>query len=191
MAKTSRIRFRADDDKLRELILYIADLSSQDIHFGATKLNKLLFYSDFLAYQRFGHSITSQEYQALPQGPAPRRLKPIIESMQRSGELRIEPRRRFNRKQLRSMAGRPPNLSQFTMDEVDLVKDVIMRFWNMNAAAISEESHWFLGWRLANEGETIPYSTVLIGNRKPTAREQRRAYALQKLAREVLSGTHQ
>jgi hypothetical protein len=190
VATSTGKRFHPDDNKLRELILYVADLSSQDAHFGAIKLNKLLFYADFLAYQRFGHPITGQEYQALPQGPAPRHLKPVMDRMQRTGELRIERKRRFNRTQLRPMPSRLPDLSQFTKDEVDLVREMIARFWNMNATQISEESHLFLGWQLANEGETIPYSMVLIGNRKPTEREKRRALGLQKLAREMLAGTH-
>ena len=185
----ARKQQKPDDEKLRELILYIADLSSQDIHFGAIKLNKLLFYADFLAYQRFGQSITGQEYQALPQGPAPRRLKPILERMQRNGDLRIQPTRRFNRIQKRPVVGRGADLSKFSNEERDLIRETIARFWNMNATQISEESHMFLGWQLASEGETIPYSSVLIGNRKPTEREMRKAYALQKLAREVLAGT--
>jgi hypothetical protein len=181
---------RPDDAKLRELILYIADLSSHDVHFGAIKLNKLLFYADFLAYQRFGQPITGQEYQALPQGPAPRHLKPVIDRMERMGELRFERKRRFNRIQHRPVAGRGADLSKFTKEETDLIREVIRRFWDMNATQISEESHFFLGWQVANEGETIPYSTVLIGNRKPTEREKRKAKALQKLASEVLAGAH-
>jgi antitoxin SocA-like protein len=181
---------KPDDGKLREMILYICDLSSQDPHFGATKLNKLLFYADFLAYQRFGHPITGQEYMALPQGPAPRRLKPVTDRMERAGELRFEFRRRFNRVQKRPIAGRGADLSAFTNEERDLLREVVGRFWNMNATQISEESHLFLGWQLAKEGDAIPYSTVLIGNRQPTEKQKRKAYALQKLASEMLAGSH-
>jgi len=81
-------RQQGDDEKLRELIIYVSMLSQQDRNFGATKLNKLLFYTDFLAYQRFGTAITGQEYQALPQGPAPKRLKPIIERMKVAGDIK-------------------------------------------------------------------------------------------------------
>jgi hypothetical protein len=181
---------REDDEKLRELILYIADLCVQDSRFGAIKLNKLLFYADFLAYQRFGHSITGQDYQALPQGPAPRRLKPVVERMKRAGDLQIESRRLFRRIQLRPIAQRGPDLSKFSSDELALVREVIQRFWKMNATQISDESHLFLGWKLADERETIPYSTVLIGNRKPTEAERRKGRALQKVAREALAGKH-
>jgi Protein of unknown function (DUF4065) len=111
-------RPRTDDEKLQELILYVSDLCGQDAHFGAIKLNKLLFYADFLSYQRTGKSITGQEYQALPQGPAPRRLKPVVARSEKAGDLAIEPRRRFNRTQLRPVARRGANLSHFTHDDL-------------------------------------------------------------------------
>jgi hypothetical protein len=179
---------RPNDEKLRELILYLSDLCAGDRHFGAVKLNKLLFYADVLAYQRYGQAITGQEYQALPQGPAPRRLKPVIEKMKKAGEFRTEERVSGRFRQLRPTAGRLPNLSKFTTKENDLILEVVQRFWNLNAKQISEESHLFLGWQLANDGETIPYSTVLIGNRKPTDAERRKGRALQKLAKEALAG---
>lgn len=173
------------------MILYLADLSAQDRHFGAVKLNKLLFYADVLAYQRYGRSITGQEYQALDQGPAPRRLKPVTDKMRAANEFRIQEVRRGGRfRQLRPVAGRMPNLAKFTKEEKDLINEVVQRFWNLNATQISEESHYFLGWKLAKKGETIPYSTVLIGTRKPTEHEKRTGRALQKLAKEALAGSH-
>ena len=84
---------RPDDEKLRELILYIANLSQQDRSFSAAKLNNLLFHADFLAYQKFGSSITGQEYLAHPEGPAPKRLKAISESMRRECDLNFERRK--------------------------------------------------------------------------------------------------
>jgi hypothetical protein len=83
-----------------------------------------------------------------------------------------------------------PNLSLFTKQEKDLIFEVVQRFRNFNATQISDESHLFLGWKLANRNETIPYGLVLIGNRKPTDAERRKGRALQKLAREALAGAH-
>jgi len=70
-----------DDNKLRELILYIADKSETDPTFGEIKLNKILFYSDFIMYWKTGNSITRHEYMKLGQGSAPRRLLPIQEKL--------------------------------------------------------------------------------------------------------------
>jgi len=179
-----------DDEKLQELILYLAYLSERDRNFGAVKLNKLLFYADFLAYQKFGTSITSQQYQAFPKGPAPKRLKPVIERMKRSGCLVIQKERKFRFSQLRPIALRAPALHKFSGEQTDLVRDVVTRFWELNATQISDESHLFLGWQLGIQGETIPYSVVLIGTRKPTQAERRKGRALQKLAKEALAGAH-
>src|SRR5258705_13086147 len=80
----------SDDSKMKELILYVAKASQDDFSFGAVKLNKLLFYADFLSYLRRGKSITDQEYFALREGPAPRRFLPIREEMKNSGEIAIQ-----------------------------------------------------------------------------------------------------
>lgn len=51
-----------DDDKFKELILFICERSEGDSPFGAIKLNKLLFFTDFVSYSRFGHAVTWHEY---------------------------------------------------------------------------------------------------------------------------------
>jgi hypothetical protein len=183
-------RQRPSDEKLRELIIYVSTLSERDPKFGAIKLNKLLFYADFLAYQRFGTAITGQEYQALEHGPAPKRLKPIMDRMERSGDVKIEARKVGRVRQLRAVPIRTANLSVFSEQELDLVQEVVRRFRDANARQISDESHLFLGWQLGIQGETIPYSTVLIGTRKPTDQERRKGRALQKFAKEALAGSH-
>ena len=75
-------------EKLRGLILHICIRSEDDEAFGAVKLNKLLFFSDFLAFVRLGKAITGQEYQKLDHGPAPRRMLLVIREMERSGVIR-------------------------------------------------------------------------------------------------------
>lgn len=73
-------------DKFRELILYVARETEDDPKCGATKLNKILFYADFLAYRELGSSLSGQTYQRLEHGPAPRGIVPAVEAMQESGE---------------------------------------------------------------------------------------------------------
>ena len=67
-----------DDEKFKELVLYVCHKSAGDAPFGATKLNKLLFYADFLAYKQLGSAVTKHAYQRLPNGPAPRAILPIL-----------------------------------------------------------------------------------------------------------------
>jgi hypothetical protein len=184
MAKRAR-PFRPDDAKLRELILLISSLSEGDPTFGAVKLNKLLFHCDFSAYLTYGRPITGQEYFALKQGPAPRRLLPITKSMQARKELAYQQTEYYGRIQQRPIALRKPNLQLFTAQEVALVDSIILKWRGKNATEVSDRSHLFIGWKVVGERETIPYSTALIGKRRPTAEERERGAALEDRAVEI------
>jgi hypothetical protein len=177
-----------DEQKLRELIVYLASLSEPgDEFWGAIKLNKLLFYIDFVAYRRFGKSVTGQEYQCQRLGPTPRKLPPLITKMKQAGDIREKRVMFHGREQIRTVALRRANKEMFAKDEIDLIHETVSRFWKMSASEISEESHTFLGWKVAEIGETIPYGMVLIGNRKPTEKEAKLGKRLQKLAGEALT----
>jgi hypothetical protein len=158
-------------DKLKELILYIATESEGDDRFGAIKLNKILFYSDFAAYRTLGKSITGAEYQKLGEGPAPRELLLCRKEMERKNEIEIEFRPYFNGVQQRLVARRPPRLSKFSKIELSIVDQVIEAFWSKNGREVSEESHKEYGWRLANEYETIPYSASFFSSEPLTAEQ--------------------
>lgn len=165
-------------DKLRELILYISNLSEADEAFGSIKLNKLLFFSDFLAYLELGASITDQEYQKLKNGPAPRVMLPLINDMQVVKQLAIAEHRYFGRTQKRPLALREANLTRFSGHEIALVDSVLRLFKEHNATKISELSHNFAGWELAEEGETIPYGSALLETKPLTLQERQWAHDL-------------
>jgi len=171
-----------NEEKFRELLIYIALCSEGDDAFGAVKLNKLLFLSDFLAYLRLGKAITWAEYQALPNGPAPVRLVPIREELQSEGAIAERPEHYYGYEKNRTLALRRPDLRLFSSEEIDIVRQVIDNWWGRSAKEISDFSHNFIGWQLADDGETIPYSIALISSREPSKQEV--AYGLS-LADEV------
>ncbi|MEK6324973.1 MAG: Panacea domain-containing protein [Acidobacteriota bacterium] len=170
------------DARLRELILLIAIRSEGDEPFGAVKLNKLLFKADFSAYVNFGEPITGQEYQALPQGPAPRRMKPILDEMKADGDIAIRTHDYYGKDQQRTFAQRSPDISRFTFAEIELVDRLIKECWGKDATTMSFMSHQFVGWKLAGTGETIPYCVALVDSREPTSEEVKRGLALESLA---------
>ena len=59
-----------EHNKLKELILYVAGRLAGDRFGGATKLNKVLYFSDFAHVRMHGRPITGAEYQKLENGPA-------------------------------------------------------------------------------------------------------------------------
>lgn len=184
----SRVRFNAShrwtpqDKKLREAVLYIADKCQGDETFGATKQNKLLFYADFLAYLNFGEAITGQEYFKLGKGPAPRRWLPVKEQMLRDGDIKIKAHEYYGFPQNRTVPLRKPNLNAFSAEQLALIDKIIEVHRGKTASEISEESHGFIGWKLADDQETIPYPVALVSTQELTAQETKHGQTLEATA---------
>ncbi|HEY5058024.1 MAG TPA: Panacea domain-containing protein [Gaiellaceae bacterium] len=159
------MEFEFNQDKFKELVLYIAEKSETDPWFGATKLNKLLFYSDFLAYGYFGKPITGAVYQKLEHGPAPKKLLPLRAEMIREGSLGIRRERMLKFSQKRPTALRSPDVAVFDAEELDLVDRIIRLFCDRSASEVSRISHDELCWQLAGEKEEIPYQSVFLSTR--------------------------
>jgi hypothetical protein len=152
---------KAQLDKFAELMLYVAKVCADDPKFGATKLNKILFFSDFLAYRKWGKSITGATYQRLDHGPAPKCLLPVQQHLRRDRSLAIQEIDRYGLKQKRPVALRDPNLDAFDADEIALVNEVVKALHDANAADASELSHGFW-WHIAKAGEEIPIQVSLV-----------------------------
>jgi hypothetical protein len=174
-----------NDAKMAELILYVSDRCQLDPGYGATKLNKILFYADFIYYATRGTSITDQEYMRLDNGPVPRRLVPIREGLIENFELIVRNQPYGTLQQKRPIALRDPDLSAFTGDEIAMVDSLITTFWGKTAKEVSDILHRFDGWKLAADRETIPFEAALISECEPD--EDDYDYARQ-LGRELVTG---
>lgn len=152
-----------DEDKLKELVLYIAARTSEDSNAGAVKLNKYLYFADFTAVRKLGHPITGAEYQRLSHGPAPRRLLPVRDALVRQGDARLEKRIDgfgYGHDVLVPLReARPGSLS---MAETEVVDEVIDRLHSLTATEVSDVSHREAGWQVVAEGDTIPYELAFV-----------------------------
>src|ERR1041384_212988 len=99
-----------DEHKFRELVLYIADRCQDDPRFGATKLNKILFYADFLHYGESGTPLTGATYRKLEHGPAPKQLLPTQTKLVSDGSAALSKRERYGYVQKRIVALRDADL---------------------------------------------------------------------------------
>lgn len=159
-----------DEEKLKELILYIADKAAHDPTFGDTKLNKVLFFADFFAYGFHGAPITGAEYQKLRFGPAPRKLLPARRALANEGAVEVITKGRAFQATL-TRAKRKANTRLFSTVQLDLVDEVFQMLEDDTAVAASEFSHdTSAGWQLVEMGETIPYETVFVSTTKPPRR---------------------
>ena len=148
---------------LRELILYISQKCADDPTFCATKLNKILFFSDFFSFYRFGEPISGIEYQRLPNGPAPKKLVPVREEMLSNGEIAMQKNSFFNKQQHRCVSLRDPDLNGFKGRDIALLDEVIEKLRGKTAKDVSEMSHQ-RAWRIAKDQESIPYEAVFLSD---------------------------
>ena len=161
-----------DEPKLAELMLYVADQMKDEPSFGATVLNKILFFSDFLAYRGNGTPITGALYQKLPHGPAPRRLLPVQQGLINDRSASLESRDHLGFTQKRLVALRNADVTMFSTAEKDLVDQVVVTLRRATATRVSQLSHVIsVGWQIAEMGEEIPYSSVFLSSQKPTKAE--------------------
>jgi hypothetical protein len=157
------------DARLRELILHIASQCEQHARFGATKLNKILYYADFISFARYGEPITGADYMKLPQGPAPVRLVPVRDDMLRKNEILIRQRPFSRGIQHRIIALREPNYDVFKPRDIALVDEIIHALAGHTADEVSDLSHG-IAWRIAGDRDLIPYEAILLA--EPVLRPQ-------------------
>jgi hypothetical protein len=157
-------------DKLRELTLYVAWLRRDDPHFGATLLNKCLYYADFDSYFHTGFPITGVEYMKEKFGPVPRNFSELKADMQKKGEVALRTETYGEMAVERMIPVREANLALFTGPEIALVNAVVDKLSQSTATAVSRMSHGHI-WAILEMHETIPYNAAFISDAPPTARD--------------------
>jgi len=156
-----------NDARLRELVVYLAQKCAGDERFGATKLNKILYFSDFLSYQRRGKSITGAGYWKLERGPAPRQMLQAKDYLIHERAIEEIPMMFHGYRQKRVVAKRAPNLALFTGDDIALVDEVVEILKDHSAADVSRMSH-NIAWKIAGPKGSIPYESVFLSDTMPT-----------------------
>ena len=150
--------------RLKELILYVSMQCSNDPAFGATKLNKILWKADFMAFAHHGTPITGVEYMRLPNGPVPRRLKPLQEELiQEKRAVVTELPAQWSYKRKVTVPLVQPNLNLFTPEQISLVDEVITAYLPLTASAVSELSHG-KAWEIIPNRGRIPYEAAFLSD---------------------------
>ncbi|MGH9039778.1 MAG: Panacea domain-containing protein [Acidimicrobiia bacterium] len=174
-----------NENKLGELILWFAAHLRSEPAGGSTKLNKLLFYADFVHMRTYGHPITGAEYQRLPHGPAPRRLIPVREALISSGSAELVTENYLGLNQRRLVPLRPPDMAHFSAEEKATIELVFQELGARTGTDLSDRSHLEPVWDLVEQGETIPYEGAFLRVGPPGERVLRHAA---ELARRVSAG---
>jgi len=145
-----------DTDKFDALVHYVCAKCEDPSMLGATKLNKILWYSDTGAYLYFGKSITDATYVKQQFGPVPKDVLAAIGRLKNLGLIIEREAPFFGYPQKQFIALTRPDLALFSADEISLVDTVIEAVCrNHTASSISALTHDHI-WEAAQIGEEIP-----------------------------------
>ena len=127
-------------DKVANIVrLIISTIGSTFV----TKMNKLLFYADFIHYKNHGYGITGITYKALPFGPVPENWGTLYSSLPGIDmEEYVYPSGQSGIK-LEATENTDNKLNE---SELSTIEKVCALFSNMSAGEISQTSHLEKGW---------------------------------------------
>ncbi|MGS4886364.1 Panacea domain-containing protein [Roseibium sp. MB-4] len=157
------MREKFNHDKFKALVHYIIWKAGAHDGFGATKLNKVLWFADARAFSLNGHSLTGAKYIRQKYGPVPHQIMPVRQELVNEGAMsqwQDKPYGESGSVAWRFKAISPPNINVFTSDEVKLVDWWIDYIDGKTATEISDESHDY-GWEIARMGEELPFHAFL------------------------------
>lgn len=147
-----------DFRKFSEMVVFF----TEKLEPWKTKMNKLLFYSDFNMYKQSGFSMSGVQYRAIPMGPVPNNFNGIFEYLANKEELYIYYSNFADGgtgEQFKPNPEKTFNKDLFTESELQILESVAERFKNTSTNEIIDISHKEKAWIENNsERKLIDYS---------------------------------
>lgn len=146
--------------RLKNLLIYVLGQMGETFQ---TKMNKVLFYIDFLSYRERGIAISGLAYQALEFGPVPQRWNRVYSAFD---EVQEQLRLVQGQECLSLLANGKADMRGFSAAEMTVIDEVCGKLKDLTSRAVSKLSHEESAWKEhVGKSETIPFSEAftLVG----------------------------
>lgn len=143
-----------DFEKFTEMIVYF----SEKIAPFKTKMNKLLFYADFLMFKQTCFSISGVRYKAIDMGPVPNNFQSIFEYLANHNEINIctsEFPSGYTGEQFKAINDRPFKAEIFSENELEVLDKVASLFKSTSTQDIIELSHLEDAWKKNEKSRSV------------------------------------
>ena len=117
-------------ERLRELILYIAEKLKDDPNFGRTKLAKIIYFSDMESFRMHRQPVSGTAWIRMQYGPLPRDFLQILDELKSEGRIAESEREYFDYTQKRIQVLSGTTADMFGEIELEVVDSVIQKFAN-------------------------------------------------------------
>lgn len=141
-------------EKFTEMVVYFAETVSP----FKTKMNKLLFYADFVMFRESCFSISGVRYKAIGMGPVPNNFQSIFEYLANHNEVDIhttEFPQGYTGEQFVARKDRPFNASVFTASELATLEKVAKVFKETSTGDIIRLSHLEEAWKKNQQEKSV------------------------------------
>lgn len=157
-------------EKFKQVILYVLGKVGSKPNVGETVLHKLFYFIDFDYYEKFEENLMGATYIKNHHGPTSVELGPIIENMQKNGEIEAVKSKYFKYEQKKYLPHERPDLGVLSAREIGHIEDVLARLSDKNAKEIENYSHEDIPWKSAQDGEPLSYESVFYRDERYSVR---------------------
>ena len=141
-------------EKFTEMVVFF----SEQMEPFKTKMNKLLFYADFLMFKQSCFSISGVRYKAIDMGPVPYNFQSVFEYLANEGEIDIiytHFPQGYIGEQFKARNNRPFNASIFTQSEMEVLNKVSSVLKPLSTNEIIELSHLEEAWKVNEKAKSV------------------------------------
>lgn len=149
---------KINQKKYKNAIIFFAQ-RIQNGTLGKLKLMKLLYYLDFDFFEKYGRSITGDEYLRFDNGPVPRMGEKMIKEMA-GKEIKITKRKigdGYN-DQLHIEALADFDVNVFEKEELMMLEEIACKWEKFTGSEIKNASHGEAPWIATKPDDVIDYN---------------------------------
>jgi len=144
-------------EKFTEMVVYF----SEQMQPFKTKMNKLLFFADFLMFKQSCFSISGVRYNAIDMGPVPNNFQSIFEYLANNDEIDVfytQFDQGYTGERFVPRKDRPFNSGWFSESELQVLSKVTAAFKSTSTTEMIELSHLEEAWKKNEKNkQTISY----------------------------------
>ena len=151
-----------DKEKFKMTLHYIINKCGFRNTVGRTVLHKLLYFSDFNYYEKYGQSITNETYTKKERGPVPIHFEEAIAELIDENKVRPGKRRLPCGKVMNRYFSLMEGEIDLKKEELVIINKVIKDLSHLNGKQIGEYSLRDAPVKKTDDGEIIQYDLVSL-----------------------------
>ena len=161
MVKTLKI----NEKKYKNAILFFAK-KIQNGTLGKLKMMKLLYFLDFDFFEKYGRSVTGDEYLRFEYGPVPRMGEKILKEMS-GNEIQITKCKIADglNDQMHIEALKDFDMNVFTKEELLMLEEVADKWEKFAGTEMKNASHGEAPWIATKSNDVIDYNLAYYRNK--------------------------